>query len=255
LNKDAHVIALPMDGFHYPNSYLDTHTRRLSDGTEIPLSSVKGQPDTIDVNRLRRYMNALVKRPEYIPWPGYSRAAHDVLPGKYHVHMSMNLILIEGNYLLVNRGAFAGLPEMFHLRVYIDAPAPKIIANLVERHIQGGKTIDEAKDWVKRIDLPNARIAESSKANADVVIERDSDNDIAAVFWDGQELTPRPAAPLPFAVEHVPLPAHDVPHGQGDAPTAPAAPATAAEAPATAAAVISAASAESLPTDAAPGQT
>jgi pantothenate kinase len=215
LHKEAHVApALPMDGFHYPNAYLESHTRRLPDGAEIPLSSVKGQPDTIDVARLRRYMTALLQRPEYVPWPGYSRNSHDVVPDRYHVHESVNLVIIEGNYVLVNRGSFAGIPEMFNLRMYIDAPAPKIIANLVERHIQGGKTIDEAKDWVKRIDLPNARVAESSKVNADVVIERDSDNDIASVFWLGEELTPRPAAPPPFTVPHAPPTMHELPHGQ-----------------------------------------
>lgn len=187
LHKDAHTVALPMDGFHFSNAYLATHTRKLPDGKEIPLSAVKGQPDTIDIQRFRKHLHALIERPEYISWPAYSRYVHDVVPDKFKVHTSVNLVIVEGNYLMVNRGPFAGIPELFDLKIYVDAPAPKIIANLVDRHIQGGKTLEEAKDWVKRIDLPNARMAESSRHQADVIIERDTDDDIASITWKGEE--------------------------------------------------------------------
>jgi putative kinase len=214
LHKDVASAALGMDGFHFPNSYLQSHVRHLPDGGAVPLSSVKGAADTIDVPRMRRYLDALVSRPELMPWPGYSRYTHDVVPVAQQVPRGVNLVLIEGNYMLVNRGAFAGIPEMFHLRIYIDAPAPKIVANLVERHIQGGRTIEEAKEWVKRIDLPNARVAESSRQNADVVIERDTDNDIACILWKGEEITPKARASEPFSVEHPVVHGHEIPHGQ-----------------------------------------
>lgn len=224
LHKDAHTIALPMDGFHFPNSYLETHARKLADGTEIPLLAVKGQPDTIDVVRLRKYLQTLIHRPEYTLWPGYSRFVHDVIPEKFKVHASVNIVIVEGNYLLVNRGPFVGLPEMFNLRIYVDAPAPKIIANLVDRHIQGGKTLEEAKDWVKRIDLPNARVAESSRHHADVIIERDTDDDIASITWKGEatqtsskanpaDVDARPA--MPPAPHQAPVPPQAPPIPQG----------------------------------------
>jgi putative kinase len=185
-HKDAHSVALPMDGFHFPNAYLEQHTRKLPEGGEIPLSSVKGQPDTIDVKALRRYLQALIARPESLAWPGYSRFTHDVVPEKFHIHETVNLVFVEGNYLLLDRGIFAGLPALFDLRVYVECPGPKIIANLVDRHIRGGKELEEAKDWVKRIDLPNARIAEATRPNADVVIEKESNEDIMSVMWKGE---------------------------------------------------------------------
>jgi pantothenate kinase len=205
-HKDAHSIALPMDGFHFSNVYLKNHRRRLPDGTEIRLSEVKGQPDTIDVWRFRRHLQALIDRPEYVTWPAYSRYVHDVVPDKYVIHMSINLIFVEGNYLMVNRGPFVGIPEMFDLRIYVDAPAPKIMAALVDRHIQSGKTLEEAKDWVKRIDLPNARLAESSRHQADVIIERDTDDDIASITWKGEE--PILSSKIsPMEMERQPVPA------------------------------------------------
>jgi pantothenate kinase len=198
LHKEAHSVALPMDGFHFPNSYLETHFRHLPEGNDIPLSSVKGQPDTIDIKSLRQHLKLLVGRPDHMDWPGYSRFTHDVVANKFRIHHSANLCLIEGNYLLVDRGPFVGIPDIFDLKVYVDAPAPKIMANLMERHINGGKTVDEAKDWVKRIDLPNARIAESSKSQADLIIERDGDDDLSAIIWiDKLKIAPVPAPTPP----------------------------------------------------------
>jgi putative kinase len=186
-HKNAHSVALPMDGFHYPNAYLEQHVRKLPDGTEIPLSTVKGQPDTIDIANYRKHLKMAVGRPDHMDWPGYSRFTHDVVPNKFRVHASANVVIVEGNYVLVNRGAFAGLPDIFDLRIYVDGPAPKIMANLMERHIAGGKSVEDAKAWVKRIDLPNARIAESSKMQADLVIERDHEENMSAVTWRGEE--------------------------------------------------------------------
>jgi pantothenate kinase len=187
----AKSCALPMDGFHYPNHYLQNHTRKLSDGTEIPLSAVKGQPDTIDVKLFRHHLEQLLTRPDSMPWPGYSRFVHDVIPNRHHVERAVNLVIVEGNYVLVNRGPFAGIPKVFDLKIYVEAPGPKVVANLVERHMRGGKTLEQAKDWVRRIDLPNARIAESTKASADVIFSRDTGQDLSGMTWrTGEASTP-----------------------------------------------------------------
>jgi pantothenate kinase len=208
LHRDAHVVSLPVDGFAYPNAVLQMHQRKLPDGSEIPLSSLQGHPDTIDVPRLRRFLQALIARPEYLPWPGYSRFVHDIVAEKYKVHQSVNVVVIDGNYLLLDRGPFQGIPGLFDLRVYVDAPAPKIIANLMDRHIRGGQTIDDAKEWLKRIDLPIARIVESTKSAADVIIERDTDDDIASITWRGEEPIAGARPEIP-EVPLTPIPSHD----------------------------------------------
>ncbi len=201
-HKECHSVALPMDGFHFPNAHLINAFRQLPDGTRIPLASVKGQPDTIDVKSLRQHLKMLVGRPDYMDWPGYSRFTHDVVPNKYHIHHSANFVIVEGNYLLVDRGMFAGIPDIFDLKIYVDGPGAKIIANLMERHMAGGKTVDEAKDWVKRIDLPNARIAESSRSHADVILERDGDDDLSNIIWREKPTSTYIAAPAPHAAPH-----------------------------------------------------
>ena len=41
---------------------------------------------------------------------------------------------------------------------------------LVARHVAFGKTPDEARAWVDRVDEPNARLVEAAAARADQVV-------------------------------------------------------------------------------------
>ncbi len=182
-HKKAASHTLPMDGFHYSNDYLESHKRKLPDGSEIPLAWVKGQPDTIDIPSLRRHLELLIQRPAEVAWPGYSRYTHDILPHLYRIHEPANLLFVEGNYLLLNAGPFKGITSFFDLKIYLDAPAAGVLSNLMDRHMRGGKSVEQAKEWVKRIDLPNARIAESTRANADLIIERNIESEISAMHW------------------------------------------------------------------------
>ena len=55
-------------------------------------------------------------------WPGYTRITHEPVPGAIKVHESINIVFVEGNYLLVDRGPFVGIPSIFDLRIYVDGP-------------------------------------------------------------------------------------------------------------------------------------
>ena len=180
---DCHAVALPMDGFHYPNEYLRSHLHHMPDGELVPLADIKGAPDTFDVRNLKQHLHQLRNRPEDMSWPGYSRVEHEPVPHEYHVAAAVNLVIVEGNYLLLDRGIYAGIAGMFDFKIYLETPAAGIISNLVQRHMAGGKTLEEAKAWLKSIDLPNARIVESTRQNADLTIERNTVDDIIALHW------------------------------------------------------------------------
>lgn len=189
LGKQVRSAALQMDAFHYPNAYLQTHFRDMPDGSKLSLSMVKGAPDTIDVEALRKKLEEIRACPEEVVAPAYSRMAHDPIADAIRIHISSNIILMDGNYLLSPQPPFAGLRKLFDLGIYIDIPAPKILSNLMERHIKGGKSVDEAKAWVKSIDLPNAKLAEQSKACADVIVSRLEEDHLSGVAWRGQDLS------------------------------------------------------------------
>ncbi|WP_294342629.1 nucleoside/nucleotide kinase family protein, partial [uncultured Selenomonas sp.] len=91
------VQALGMDGFHYPNRYLAAHTI-LRDGEEIPLTSIKGAPETFDVHALAAKLGAA--REESVTFPIYDRRIHDVVPDA--VTADAPILLVEGNWLLLD---------------------------------------------------------------------------------------------------------------------------------------------------------
>ena len=180
---DCTAIALPMDGFHYPNEYLRTHLHHLPDGDLVPLAELKGAPETFDVGELKQHLHLLRARAEEVFWPGYSRVEHEPIPHEYRIPAAVNLVIVEGNYLLLDHGVYAGIAGLFDFKIYLETPAAGIISNLVQRHMAGGKTLEDAKAWLKRIDLPNARIVESTRHNADLTIERNTVDDIIALHW------------------------------------------------------------------------
>ena len=183
---DCRAAALPLDGFHFPHDYLKSHYRTLADSTQVPLTECKGAPDTFDVEDLRRHLQLLRDRTATTPWPGYSRLIHDTVPNRYRVSPSTNIIFVEGNYVLLDRGPYVGISAFFDFKIYIDTPPVSIVSNLVERHIAGGKSEEAAKDWVRKIDLPNARLVESTRKTADLIIERNREDDIVALHWKGE---------------------------------------------------------------------
>ncbi|KAD4060644.1 nucleoside/nucleotide kinase family protein [Arthrobacter yangruifuii] len=154
----AHV---PMDGFHLSD-------RELS---RQGLLERKGAPETFDaygyaalLDRLRSPRNAVVYA------PGFDRTLEQPLAGDIPVFPAAKVILTEGNYLLLDR------PEWQEVRArcsevwYCDPDDELRLQRLVERHVRFGKEPDEAAAWVRDVDEPNARLIQSLRGRADVVI-------------------------------------------------------------------------------------
>lgn len=176
-------IALPMDGFHYPNRVLGERNLTLATGEKIPLRECRGAPETFDAAALRQRLVEIRRIPEEITWPDYNPRTHDPAPGSIRISSRYNLILVEGSYLLLDVEPYDGIAGLFDLRIYLEAPAATVLANLVNRRMENGKTLVQAKEWVKRVDLPNARLAEATQARADVIIARDRRDILSAVAW------------------------------------------------------------------------
>jgi putative kinase len=190
--QSCQAVALPMDGFHYPDPVLAKRELVMKNGEKISLVRCKGSPETFDVEALKKHLLQLRGRPATMTWPDYDRVHHMPMPGAIKVHDTDNLVIVEGNYLLLNMPPYEGISDFFHVRMYVEASAGAMIANLMNRHMEGGKTMEGSKDWIKRIDLPNARLVEMTRGRADVIVRRDSEEMLSEINWktDG----PFPAA-------------------------------------------------------------
>jgi pantothenate kinase len=158
------AVALPMDGFHLSNAEL----RRLG------LTARKGAPETFDpvgfVHLLRRLRDA---GPDDLVYaPAYSRVLHESIGAVIPVPGSVRFVVVEGNYLLLDRGAWAGVRPLLDLALYLEAPEASRTAALLRRQRARGLDAEAARDWVLRSDEANAALIATTRDHADVILHR-----------------------------------------------------------------------------------
>lgn len=148
--------AIGMDGFHYPQDYLKTHTI-LRDGAEVPLVSIKGAPPTFDLAGLTARLRRL-KEEDACPWPLYDRTLHNPVEGR--ITVTRSIVLLEGNYLLLEEPGWRELRDLADDTLRILAESRLLRERLVARKLRTGVSRAEAEAFVDRSDLANARLCE-----------------------------------------------------------------------------------------------
>lgn len=161
------VQALGMDGFHYPNAYLDAHSIE-EDGAIKMLHSRKGAPFTFDVQALRAAMGDLANESPR-PWPAYSRELHDVEPNS--IDIMGDILLIEGNYLLLDEPGWRDLRDLADQTVFLSADAGMLHDRLVGRKVAGGMDRTAAEAWYKASDGRNVELVLGGHLKADIELK------------------------------------------------------------------------------------
>ena len=162
------LVALGMDGFHYYQDYLDTH-QCIRDGKTINLADIKGAPETFNLNKLTEAVDRLYRK-ENIMWPDYNRLKGNPVEDVYSVEG--DIILIEGNYLLLNYSRWKELRNYADYTIMLKADEQVARSRLITRKMRG-KTISyqDAVNHVNNSDLYNFRIVENNSATADMIID------------------------------------------------------------------------------------
>ena len=158
------IQAVPMDGFHFHQDYILSHTVTRG-GETIPMKRVKGAPDTFDVEKLRRTL--LRARHEDVLWPGYDRRLHDVVEDATAV--TAPALLVEGNWLLYDAPGWRGLPHDFS--IFIEAREALLRERLIARKMRGGLSREEALAFYRETDGPNVRLCMDRRLPADAALE------------------------------------------------------------------------------------
>ena len=154
---------LPMDGFHLADAAL----RRLG------LLDRKGAPETFDAWGYAALLRRVRTASETVWAPGFERDLEQPLAGALPLEPDAELIVTEGNYLLLDRPEWravrAELDEVWFLDVPDEIRRPRLVA----RHVAYGKTAAEAEAWVDRVDDANALLVEATRPAADRVVHRE----------------------------------------------------------------------------------
>ncbi|MFE2510960.1 nucleoside/nucleotide kinase family protein [Streptomyces naganishii] len=161
----AHV---PMDGFHLADAELDRLGRR----------DRKGAPDTFDAAGyaalLRRLHEEYREHPgpdgETVYAPAFERVLEQPVAGAVPVPPTVRLVVTEGNYLLLDTGAWARVRAQLDEVWFCELDEPERVRRLVARHVEFGKGPEEAAAWVAGTDQRNADLVATTRDRADLVV-------------------------------------------------------------------------------------
>lgn len=171
------VQVLGMDGFHRRQAYLVSRTV-VRDGAEIPMVSIKGAPQTFDLEKLtERVQNIAAGRT--CGWPVYDRRIHD--PVDDAVTVDGEIVLIEGNYLLLDEPGWRDLRNYADHTVLIRADAELLRKRLVDRKAMGMASREEAERFVEFSDMRNVRTCLERSGGADLALEMVGDGEFAVI--------------------------------------------------------------------------
>ena len=168
--------ALGMDGFHYPNAVLETHTT-MRGGKEVSLKSVKGAPESFHVAHLAAKLAAA--KEGATPFPIYDRRIHDVVPDA--LIADAPILLIEGNWLLLDEEPWCDLRALADYTLRIDAPPAFLRDRLIARKVQGGGSEAEATAFYDASDRKNVERFIAHAGRADEVWQMAADGDFVVV--------------------------------------------------------------------------
>lgn len=167
------IQALPLDGFHYPNNYLKSHSTVI-EGKEVPLNTIKGAYQTFDLNAIHSHLGRIQE--EDIKWPYYDRNIH--APVANVIAITNNILLIEGNWLLLKEPGWDMLIRYADLSIFIDTKLEYVKERLITRKMRNGVSRADAEVFFENSDAINVRKVLADSAKADILLRMNRDGSL-----------------------------------------------------------------------------
>lgn len=157
LNAETELV--PMDGFHYDNTILESrgHLAR------------KGAPFTFDATGVVALVKRIRAGEDNIAYPVFDRVDDCAIANAGLVKKETKIILIEGNYLLLDEAPWSELAPLFDLTIMISAPLEHLEKRLIQRWIDHDHTPSAAQTRALSNDIPNARYVTENSRIADLI--------------------------------------------------------------------------------------
>lgn len=157
---NAPAAAAPMDGFHYDNLILDAEGLRAR----------KGAPETFDASSFLAMVQRLKSSDEPVAIPVFDRSMDLSRASARLIEPCHRFLIIEGNYLLLDRPIWRELHPLFDFKVMLRPSLHVIETRLIQRWLDHGYTPDEARAKAHGNDLANARVILAESVAADLTI-------------------------------------------------------------------------------------
>jgi pantothenate kinase len=156
------AAVLPMDGYHFDDMIL------------VPrgLRPRKGAPDTFDVGGLRHMLLRLKENAEAeIMVPVFDRDIEIARAAARAIAQTVPHIVVEGNYLLLDREPWPSLSPAFDTTAMLDVPEEVLRERLRARWVGYGLSEDEIRAKLEDNDLPNGRLVATASRPAEFVLK------------------------------------------------------------------------------------
>ncbi|ANG64532.1 hypothetical protein A8C75_20030 [Marinobacterium aestuarii] len=137
---------VPMDGFHLDNAILQ----------QRGLQSRKGAPETFDASGFLHLIQRLATEPEVFV-PLFDRNRDIAIAGAARIGPEHSILIVEGNYLLLDEQPWSQLRSYWDLSIRLDVPLAILEARLIERWRDQGLAEPAARQRALGNDIPNAR--------------------------------------------------------------------------------------------------
>ncbi len=165
LNKlnQRQAALLAMDGFH-----LDNHMLEMRGQT-----TRKGAPFTFDVAGLKHCLQRIKHGDETeIFAPIFDRDLDVARAGANCITGKDKIILVEGNYLMLNEPPWDELESFFNLSIRLDVSLAELRERSIQRWVSYGLSPQEIEIKIEQNDMPNTHYVLENSKKPDIIFSK-----------------------------------------------------------------------------------
>lgn len=153
------AVLMPMDGFHLDNRLLEPRG----------LLPRKGAPETFDFGGFQAALER-VRREASVILPVFDRTREIAIAGAEEIRPETRIVVVEGNYLLLDEDPWRQLAALWDFSVFLDVPMAELERRLISRWRSYGFDAAGAEAKALGNDIPNAQRVCAAVLPADVTV-------------------------------------------------------------------------------------
>jgi pantothenate kinase len=134
--------------------------------------AIKGAPETFDPAGFVALLRRILAVPrDTVFAPAFDRSLEEPIGGAVEVGPDVDIVITEGNYLLLPQSPWGELAEVLDEIWFLDVEEPERLRRLISRHVEFGRAVDVATERATTgSDGDNAALVLSTAARADLLV-------------------------------------------------------------------------------------
>jgi pantothenate kinase len=152
---------VPMDGYHYDNRILEAWGQL----------DRKGAPETFNAHGLLSDLGRIKAQAHDVAVPLFDRTEDLARANAAIISPEHRIVLVEGNYLLLDRPVWRELANLFDLTIFLTVDEAELERRLISRWLDHGLDQAAAEKRARANDLRNAGMVIAESQRADIVLE------------------------------------------------------------------------------------